>query len=172
MDTLYPPYDLPGAASDEQERLKAILNLLDEAQAKYSIITTTETLHSANDGVLKGIGHLKEMAPTFLLQSENGWICAVTSGQSKLSYKKIKKKFGLKNLCLAKPDDVELVTGAKVGYVSLINPGLVTIVDSNLMTLDTVYGGCGVPRHTLQIRVADLITVSQAQVFDFTELKP
>jgi prolyl-tRNA editing enzyme YbaK/EbsC (Cys-tRNA(Pro) deacylase) len=172
MDNQYQaPQEHQELASDEQERLNEIRHILDAAQAKYSILNNAVSVHSADDGVMKGVGQLEQMAPTFLIQSENGWICAVISGQSRLSYKKIKKQLGLKNLSLAKPDDVELVTGAKIGTVSLINPGLLTIVDSHLMTLDTVYGGCGAPRHTLQICVADLIAVSQAQVFDFTELK-
>ena len=172
MDNQYQsPQEFPELASDEQERLNKLRQILDAAQAKYSILINAETVHSADDGVMKGVGPLEQMAPTFLIQSENGWICAVISGQSRLSYKKIKKQLGLKNISLAKPDDVELVTGAKVGTVSLINPGLLTIVDSHLLTLETVYGGCGAPRHTLQICVADLIAVSQAQVFDFTDLK-
>lgn len=161
----------PELTSDEQDRLNIILNILDAAQAKYSIQVNAEAINSADDGVMRGVGRLEQMAPTFLIQSEHGWICAVISGQSRLSYKKIKKQLGLKNISLAKPEDVELVTGAKIGTVSLINPGLLTIVDSYLMTLDTVYGGCGAPRHTLQICVADLIAISQAQVFDFTDLK-
>ena len=161
----------PILTTTEQERLKKLLNILDATQAKYSILTNANTVNSADDGVIQGVGQLEQMAPTFLIQSENGWICAVISGQSRLSYKKIKKQLGLKNISLAKPDDVELVTGAKVGTVALINPGLLTIVDSHLMTLETVYGGCGVPCHTLQICAADLIAVSQAQVFDFTDLK-
>ena len=158
-------------ASDEQERLNKVRQILDAAQAKYSILSNADTVHSADDGVINGIGQLEQMAPTFLIQSENGWLCAIISGRSRLSYKKIKKQLGLKNISLAKPDDVELVTGAKIGTVSLINPGLLTIVDSHLLTLETVYGGCGAPRHTLQISVADLIAVSKAQVFEFTDMK-
>jgi prolyl-tRNA editing enzyme YbaK/EbsC (Cys-tRNA(Pro) deacylase) len=165
------PQEQLALAPDEQERLDKVRQILDAAQAKYSILINTDTVHSANDGVMKGVGQLEQMAPTFLIQTENGWICAVISGQSRLAYKKIKKQLGLKNISLAKPDDVELVTGAKVGTVSLINPELLTIVDRHLMTLETVYGGCGAPRHTLQICVADLIAVSNAQVFDFTDLK-
>lgn len=155
----------------EQEQLKTLLGILDSAQANYSILTNAQTVKSADDGVIQGIGQLHQMAPTFLIQSENGWICAVISGQSRLSYKKIKKQLGLKNISLAKPDDVESVTGSKIGSVALINPGLLTIVDCHLLTLESVYGGCGVPHHTLHISVSDLVAVSQAQVFDFTELK-
>jgi prolyl-tRNA editing enzyme YbaK/EbsC (Cys-tRNA(Pro) deacylase) len=165
------PQENLGLTSDEQQRLDKMRQILDAAQATYSFIINDDTVYSADDGVMKGVGQLEQMAPTFLIQSENGWMCAIISGRSRLSYKKIKKQLGLKNISLAKPDDVERVTGAKVGTVSLINPGLLTIVDSHLLTLETVYGGCGAPRHTLQICVADLIAVSKAQVFEFTDLK-
>ena len=155
----------------EQERLNNLLGILDSAQANYSILTNAKTVRSARDGVIQGVGPLNQMAPTFLIQSERGWICAVISGQSRLSYKKIKNRLGLKNVSLAKPDDVELVTGSQLGSVALINPGLLTIVDSHLMAVASVYGGCGVPRHTLHICVSDLVAVSKAQVFDFTEPK-
>jgi prolyl-tRNA editing enzyme YbaK/EbsC (Cys-tRNA(Pro) deacylase) len=172
MDNQYQTIqEYPELSSDEQDRLNKIMHVLNAAQANYSILTNTYNIRSADEGVMKGVGQLEQMAPTFLIQSERGWICAIISGKSRLSYKKIKKQLGLKNISLAKPDDVELVTGAKVGTVSLINPGLSTIVDSHLMTLETVYGGCGVPRHTLQISVADLVAISQAQVFEFADLK-
>ena len=172
MDNQYQSsQEYPELSLDEQDRLNKIRHILDAAQARYSILINADNVHSADDGVMKGVGQLEQIAPTFLIQSENGWICAIISGQSRLSYKKIKKQLGLKNISLANPDDAERVTGAKIGTVSLINPGLFTIVDNHLMTLETVYGGCGVPRHTLQICVADLLAISQAQVFEFTDLK-
>ena len=173
MDNQYQsPQEYSILTPAEKVRLNQLRKLLDVAQVEYTIHVNANTVNTADDGVKQGVGHLEQMAPTFLLQSENGWICAVISGQSRLSYKKIKKQLGLKNISLAKPENVVQVTGALVGTVALINPGLLTIVDRHLMTMETVYGGCGVPRHTLQISVADLIAVSNAQVFDFTELKP
>lgn len=163
--------DQPILTPDEQQRLNKLRGILDIAHIKYSISVNSETVNSAVDGVNQGVGQLEQMAPTFILQSENGWISAVISGQSRLAYKKIKKQLGLKNVSMANPDDVEQLTGATVGTVALINSGLLTIVDSHLLTLETVFGGCGVPRHTLQIRVVDLVSISQAQVFDFADLK-
>jgi len=77
----------------------------------------------------------------------------------------------LKNVSLATPEQVQQATGAQIGAVALVNPGLRTIVDRRLTELDSVYGGCGVSRHSLQISVKDLIAVTRAQVFDFAELK-
>ena len=155
----------------EVERLNQLRQILDGANVNYEILSHTETIISAEDGVARGIGNLAEMAPTLILESEKGFIAAIISGRTRLSYKKIKKMLGLKNVSLAKPDVVLRVTGAEVGTVSLVNLEFPTIIDSMLKETTNVFGGCGVPRHTLRIAPLDLILVTQAKVFDFTESK-
>lgn len=145
--------------------------LLIDGHAEYEILAHDETLRSAEDGVGQGLGSLRDMAPTFILKTETGFMAAIISGETRLSYKKIKRQFGLKNVALAGPDKVKEVTGAEIGYVSLINPRLPTIMDSRLVTLNRVYGGCGVPQMSLRIRATDLLRITRATVFDFTEQK-
>ena len=156
----------------EQEKINQLKKTLDAANVNYNILTHDMTVKSAEDGVMKGIGDLKVMAPTFILSTEAGYLAAIISGETRLSYKKIKKKLGLKNVSLATPEQVVQTTGAQVGTVALVNPGLRTIVDSGLKEIQVVYGGCGVARCSLRINFEDLIRLTQAQVFDFTELKP
>jgi prolyl-tRNA editing enzyme YbaK/EbsC (Cys-tRNA(Pro) deacylase) len=158
-------------SSAEQDRLRQLRQVLDQAQAQYEIVFHPDTVHSAEQGATQGFGSLAEMAPTFLLQSDHGWLCAIISGERRLVYKQIRKHLGLKDVALAEPAAVQQVTGATVGTVSLINPGLPTIVDQHLTALETVYGGCGVPHHTLHIRVSDLIAITHAHVFEFTVVK-
>ena len=158
-------------SQDEINRLSQLRHTLDNARANYEIFSQLETIISAEDGVERGMGNLAEMAPTLILETEKGFMAAVISGETRLSYKKIKKALGLKNVSLAKPDVVLRETGAQVGTISLVNQIFPTIVDSQLIKADAVYGGCGVPRHTLRIKTLDLIKVTQANVFDFTEPK-
>lgn len=158
-------------SSDEAERLARLRQLLDEAGAEYEVFSHPETVFTAQDGAHEGIGHLAEMAPTLILDTERGPIAAIISGESHLSYKKIKRALGLRNVSLARPDVVLQTTGAQVGTVSLVNQGIPTLVDSRLTRHAMVYGGCGVPRHTLRINPLDLIRVTQAQVFDFAEIR-
>lgn len=155
----------------EQARIEQLKHSLDAARVDFEILVHDGTVKSAEEGAARGFGDLKVMAPTFILRSEAGYLAATISGESRLSYKKIKKTLGLKNVSLATPEQVEQVTGAQIGMVALVNQELQTIVDSRLMELDIVYGGCGVPDHSLRVKVDDLIRVTQAQVFDFTELK-
>ena len=155
----------------DQKKIERLQQVLDASGAAYKILAHAETVTSAEDGVEKGFGALSVMAPTLVLKTETGWLVAVIGGGTRLSYKKIKQGLGLKNISLATPEQVLEATGAGVGTVSLVNPGLPTIIDQRLLEQDMVYGGCGVPQRTLCIRAADLVAVTGARVFDFTELK-
>jgi prolyl-tRNA editing enzyme YbaK/EbsC (Cys-tRNA(Pro) deacylase) len=157
------------ASEPEAARLQHLKETLEAAKAPYTILAHDLTIRSAREGVAQGLGTLADMAPTFVLRSEAGSLAAVIPGNRRLSYKKIKQQLNLKNLRLASPEEVQQITGAQVGYVSLVNAGVTTIVDSRLTEADTIFGGCGVPRYTLKINPRDLIVLTQAHVFDCTE---
>jgi prolyl-tRNA editing enzyme YbaK/EbsC (Cys-tRNA(Pro) deacylase) len=155
----------------EATRLDRLKEILNTANVHYTILTHDLTVRSAQEGVEQGLGKLANMAPTFILQSDIGYLAAVIRGDTFLSYKKIRRELKLKNLCLAPPEQVKQVTGSEVGYVSLLNAGVATIIDSRLTEVDIIFGGCGVPHHTLKINPRDLIVLAQAHVFDFAEPK-
>ena len=155
----------------EAARLAHLKETLNTANVQCTILAHDVAVRSAQEGVEQGFGELANMAPTFILRSEIGYLAAVIRGDTRLSYKKIRREFKLKNLCLAPPDEVQQVTGSEVGYVSLLNAGVTTIIDSRLTDVDIIFGGCGVPHHTLKINPHDLIALAQAHVFDFTEPK-
>jgi len=144
---------------------------LDAAGITYTILVQAQNISSAQDGTQAGLGTLSAMAPTFVLQTEAGFLAAIIRGDTRLSYKKIKRRLGLKNVSLATPEQVKHLTGSEVGQVALVNQGLNTIVDERVTEMKTIYGGSGESNHTLQINPQDVVTLTQAQVFDFTELK-
>ncbi len=154
-----------------ESRLTALRGLLSGSHCNYEILVHGTTLHSAEDGVAHGMGALEEMAPTFILKGDGSFFAAIVSGATKLSYKKLRKGLGLSNVSLAEPRSVLDLTGSIVGTVSLVQTALPTIVDERLLSLSDGYGGCGVPGHTLRIRIADLVRLTRARVFDFTEPK-
>ncbi len=147
-------------------RLRATL---DAAGARYRILQHPQALASAGDGASHGFGPLEQMAPTLILRTEQGYLAAIISGATRLSYKKIKKHFGLRDVSMASPAEVLDVTGAEVGAVAMINPGLRTLIDTRLPSNGEVFGGCGIPHYSLAIHASDLVSVTAADVFDFTE---
>jgi len=154
-----------------ERKLSALRSTLDAADCRYTILAHETTVHSAEDGVARGMGRLEEMAPTFILKSDGGFLAAILSGATKLSYRKIRKNLGLSNVSLAPPQSVLEITGSPVGTVSLVQTAVPTILDERLASLPEGFGGCGVPGHTLRIRLADLIRITRARVFDFAEPK-
>jgi prolyl-tRNA editing enzyme YbaK/EbsC (Cys-tRNA(Pro) deacylase) len=159
------------APEETEKRLQKLRAILDSAGCRYAILAHGTTVHSAEDGVERGMGRLEEMAPTFILKSEQGFLAAILSGATKLSYRKIRKKLRLSSVSLAPAESVLELTGSPVGTVSLVQPEIPTILDDRLALLHEGYGGCGVPGHTLRIRIGDLIRINRARVFDFTEPK-
>ena len=155
----------------EPIRIVRLRETLNAARANYVIHAHVQTVQSAEDGVQQGFGGLANMAPTLILRADNSYLAAVIRGDTRIAYKKIKQALKIKNLRLAEPEGVKQVTDSEIGYVSLINPGIATIIDSRLMEMDTIYGGCGTPFYTLEIHPKDLMTLTQAQIFDFTEPK-
>jgi prolyl-tRNA editing enzyme YbaK/EbsC (Cys-tRNA(Pro) deacylase) len=153
------------------ERLTDLTRLLDASGARYEILIHDETIASAADGLAHGVASLSELAPTLILETEKGPIAAIISGETRLSYKKVKKHLGLKNVSLATREAVKDRTGADVGSVSLINPGMPTIVDTGVAQVEAIYGGCGIPCHTLRIHPQDLIKITGATVFDCSDPK-
>ena len=159
------------SAEHIQKQLQKLESFLDRERATYRILPHRVTLHSAEDGVAEGVGSLEQMAPTLVLKTKSHFLAAIVSGVSRLSYKKIKKELSLKDVSLASKETVLELTGSEVGCVSLVQRELPTLVDRRLLGVGLAYGGCGVPRHTLEIKVSDLVRITQARVFDFTEPK-
>lgn len=155
----------------DSEKLEQLRVFLSKESADFEILNHDITLVSSEDGVMKGVGTLEEMAPTLILETEKGLLAATISGATKISYKKIKKELGLKNVSLANPQKILQTVGVPVGIIPLVTHKCPTIIDSKLAALTYGYGGCGVHCHTLKIAVKDLIRINNAKVFDFTENK-
>src|SRR3972149_3355406 len=112
---------------DEVVRLSQLKETLNAANVNY--IVHELTIRSAQEGAQQGLGLLANMAPTFIIRSERGYLAAIIPGDTRLSYKNVKQKIRLKNLSPASPEQVQQVTGSEIGYVSLINSGIVTIIE-------------------------------------------
>lgn len=157
--------------SPEPAAIRRLRALLDEAGADYTLYRHDHNVASAEDGVRQGFGNLHDMAPTLILKCEEEYVAAVIGGDRRIAYKQVKKRLGLKNVSLAGPGQVREATGAGIGWVSLVNPGLKTLVDERLLQTGTACGGCGASGYSLRIAAADLVRITGAEVFDFTTPK-
>jgi len=145
--------------------------MCDQHKVDYKLFEDKIPLKTAKSGVAEYGISLSEAAPTLIIKTDEGMIAAIIRGDTRVSFNKLKELLKTKNIRLAKPEEIYNLTNTKVGDVSLINDGLKTFVDKKLLEKDYVYGGCGVPNHTLKIKTADLVSITNATVIDFTDLK-
>jgi prolyl-tRNA editing enzyme YbaK/EbsC (Cys-tRNA(Pro) deacylase) len=152
-------------------KLEELETLLKAAQADYSVLKTDITVKSAAEGAAALGISLGETTPTLIIKINSDHIAAIICGDTRLSFKKLKQSLGIKDATLANPETVLKITGAQIGDVCLINPGLKTIIDSNVSKNKYCYGGCGIPKATLRIDTHDLIRITNAQILDVAEAR-
>lgn len=137
----------------------------------YELYKDKFSLKTANSGVDEYGIELSEAAPTLIIKADENIIAAIIRGDTRISFKKLKELLKIKNIRLATQEEIYNLTGARIGEVSLINKDTETLIDKKILEKKYVYGGCGIEKHTLKIKVTDLIRITKASVADFTNLK-
>jgi prolyl-tRNA editing enzyme YbaK/EbsC (Cys-tRNA(Pro) deacylase) len=151
--------------------LEKLDNVLKNENADYSIFNDNFSIETASSGAEHYGISLSETTPTLILKTNDQYIAVIICGNTRISFKKLKQILNTKDVNMADPQTILNLTGAKIGEVSLINPGLTTFIDAHVLQNKDCYGGCGVPKTTLRINTQDLIRITNAQVLDFAELR-
>ncbi|AJY76193.1 aminoacyl-tRNA deacylase [Paenibacillus beijingensis] len=134
-----------------------LIAILAKQQVEYEIIEHRKQINTAQEGAEYFGIHIGQTAPTLILRTEKGYYSLIISGDyGQVDLKSMKDLLQVQEIKLAKPKEVEQITGSSIGSVSLINPGLPTIFDRELYRYSYVYGGTGVPKTTLKISPKDI----------------
>lgn len=110
-----------------------------------------------------------QLLKTLVFKVTSGlFILAVLRGSDKVSYGKLAKAVGVERSSLIRPtkEEVEEFLGVQVGGISPISikSGTVTLIDQNIIGLQTVYCGVGQNDATLEISLEELLRVTNAKV--------
>ena len=155
--------------TNEHASLEKLNTLLKSNNADYTILQDDLTLGTASVGAKQYGIALEETTPTLILKTKEGYIAAIICGNTRISFKKLKQALNTKDISMADAQTILAVTGSSIGEVGLINPGLITVIDSAVLKNKYCYGGYGLPKTTLRINTADLVRITQAKVLDFAE---
>lgn len=137
--------------------MEQLILLLENQQVDYEIIRHNKQLNTAQEGAeYLGI-QVGQTAPTLIVKTDVGYYSMIISGDyGRVDLVAVKELLKVQEIKLAKPKEVEEVTGSSVGNVSLIIPDLPTIIDRGLYRFPYVYGGTGMPQSTLKIAPKDI----------------
>src|SRR3990167_3386770 len=114
-------------------KLEKLNSLLKSKNTDYSILTDDFSIKTASSGAEHYGISLNETTPTLILKIKDGYIAAIICGNTCISFKKLKQVLNLKDIRMADPQAIFDITGAKIGEVSLINPGLTTVIDTKVL---------------------------------------
>ena len=126
--------------------------LLASCPYDYELINHPHPIKTVTDGM----NHFKieagQTAPTLILKADDTFIALIFSGsQNQLDFPAIASVLGRKHVTLAKPKEVEKVTGFSVGNIPMIGHALPCVLDNRLLNYSFVFGGTGNPLVTLKI---------------------
>lgn len=139
--------------------------------ADYEVFQDEILMENAKIGAAHYRIDLSHCTPTFLLKVDETFLVVIIQGNRKLDFKKLKKYLNSQKVRMANKDEIHQMCNAPIGSVSMLNPQLRTLVDSNIEALQYCYGGCGVEKYTLKINAKDLIRITRAELGDFSILR-
>lgn len=146
-------------------------SLLKNEKADYTILIDESSLKTAAAGAERYGISLQETTPTLIIKVDGAYIAAIICGNNRISFKKLKQALQAKDVRMADPQEIFNITGAHIGEISLVNQGLKTVIDSNVLKNKNCYGGCGISMTTLRINTDDLVRITNAQILDFAEIR-
>lgn len=106
------------------------------------------------------------------VDENNAPILAIVPGDRKVSATKLAAACGVSQVRIAGSKEVEELTGYEVGAIPPVGhekEQLKTLIDSQLLTLEKVFGGGGSLNVLLEINPRDIKRLAKAKVADITE---
>ena len=102
---------------------------------------------------------------------KNSAIIAILTGDRRVDRRKLSTVVGASKVKIASPETTKSLTGFEVGVMPPVGhkDGLTTVIDQNVVKLDKVYGGDGVPTVLIEIDPRDIARLTNAKIADIGE---
>ena len=153
---------------DEQLGLETFLK---EKGIWYRFVNKTETTHTADASNVTGIP-LSRITKNLVSQTEKGeHVLLVVSGDRRIDLKKASSALGVRNVSTVPFGKAESISGYPPGGTPTLGhkTPMRTVLDKSLVSFETVFCGGGSRSLLLELRVKDILEISQAIVADISE---
>ena len=154
-----------------KEPVKRAEKILKEFDPNLKVIILEDTARTANDAATALGCNVGAIVKSLLFKTGETFCLCLVSGDKRCSLNKLKKKLSEKDVSMAKPEEVKLITGYTIGGVSPIGH-LVKIkmfIDKNLERFSKVFAAAGHPNAVFGISYAELKRLTDAEIDDLTE---
>lgn len=153
-----------------QSLIERITYLLDSEGIQYAVLEHKAADTSEEEAEIMGI-RLSQAAKSLIMIGDGKPLMIVLGGKDKVDFKKFKRTAGIKNLQMAKPDQVLEITGAEIGTVppfgGLFN--LPLYIDTHLAEEKEIVVGTGLHTKSIKMSYTDFEGVANPMVGDYAQ---
>jgi Cys-tRNA(Pro) deacylase len=150
------------------QRAEKYLKEFDTNLEVISLETSARTAAEAASSLKCEVGAIVK---SLLFSADDKFILCLVSGDKKASLNKLKKNLNIKNMEMAKADDVKQITGYTIGGVSPVGhlEKVNIYIDKNLDRFKDLYAAAGHPNCVFKISFINLVQITNGSILDITE---
>ncbi|OGD83334.1 hypothetical protein A2165_04290 [Candidatus Curtissbacteria bacterium RBG_13_40_7] len=135
--------------------LKQIEAFLKKKKLEFKVIDLGGEV-STVEGVTKTGVDEGEIVKTLIVRTNEHFVALAVRGKDRVDFKRVRRLFGSKSE-LAKPDEVQKITGVPVGAVCPILIDIPLYFDQKVLNLKHVHMGSGDLTKGLELEISDLL---------------
>jgi len=150
------------------QRAEKYLKEFDTNLEVISLETSARTAAEAASSLKCEVGAIVK---SLLFSADDKFILCLVSGDKKASLNKLKKNLNIKNMEMAKAEDVKQITGYTIGGVSPVGhlKKVNIYIDKNLDRFNDLYAAAGHPNCVFKIDFKNLVQITDGSILDITE---
>jgi Cys-tRNA(Pro) deacylase len=150
------------------QRAEKYLKEFDTNLEVISLETSARTAAEAASSLKCEVGAIVK---SLLFSADDKFILCLVSGDKKASLNKLKKNLNIKNMEMAKAEDVKQITGYTIGGVSPVGhlKKVNIYIDKNLDRFNNLFAAAGHPNCVFKISFINLVQITNGSILDITE---
>jgi len=154
-----------------KEPVKRVEKFLRDYDYKLKIMeleTSARTAQEASNSLNCNVGAIVK---SLLFKCDQKYMLCLVSGDRKASLKKLKQNLNIKDIEMAKAENVKEITGYTIGGVSPVGhiKKVDILIDNNLSRFDDLYAAAGHPNCVFKIDFKNLVQITNGIILDITE---
>ena len=154
-----------------KEPVKRAQKALKNFDKNSDIMILDNTARTAADAASSLNCEVGAIVKSLLFKAERNFILCLIAGDKRCSLNKLKKITGIKNICMAGPDEVKSQTGYTIGGVSPIGHinSLKILIDNSLERFEDLFAAAGHPNCIFKINFEQLVKLTNGKIEEITE---
>ena len=154
-----------------KEPVKRAERSIKEFDQNLNVIVLEHTARTANDAATALGCRVGAIVKSLLFKAGENFVLCLVSGDKRCSLNKLKKILNEKDVSMANPEDVKIVTGYTIGGVSPVGHLKKTkiYIDENLKKFEFIFAAAGHPNAVFKIDFENLKTLTSGETKEITE---